>query len=104
MANMRIEYAFTFPVEEVKARLVALGEYFTNKHNIQVTWAGDRATVKGKYLVVAIEGQLWFEGGKAIFDGKDPGMLWRSKAKDYIDKKLKTYLDPSVKVEALPRT
>jgi hypothetical protein len=104
MANMRIEVPFSFPADEARARLAALGEYFANKHNIAVTWSGDRATVKGKYLVVTIDGSLSLEPGKAIFDGKDPGILWRGKAKDYIEKKVRTYLDPSTKVEALPRS
>jgi hypothetical protein len=102
--TMRIEHPHGLSDEEAKARLHALGEYFTNKHGIKVQWSGDRAQVAGKYMIVAIEGQLWFEAGKAVFEGKDPGMLWRSKAKDYIAGKLKTYLDPSIKVEDLKRT
>jgi hypothetical protein len=101
---MRIEQAHGFSNEEAKARLQALGEYFQNKHGIAVTWSGDRATVKGKYLVVGIEGELSFEPGKAIFEGKDPGMLWRGKARDYISEKLKTYLDASHKLEELKRS
>jgi hypothetical protein len=104
MGSMRIEHAHGFTNDEAKQRLTALGEYFQNKHGIAVVWNGDRATVKGKYLLVGIEGELWFEPGKAVFEGKDPGMLWRGKAKDYIGDKLKTYLDPAKKIEELKRS
>ena len=104
MANLRVE----FPVgplskDEARARLGALGDYFTHKHGIQVTWNGDSASVRGKYMVVQIEGAMSLAGDKAIFDGKDPGFLWRGKAKEYLQNKLALYLDPKKKLEELPR-
>lgn len=101
---MRIEHLLgSLTPEDARARLVALGEYFTNKHQIAVTWSGDRAAVKGKYLVVSIEGSLSFDGQRAIFEGKDPGMLWRGKAKDYLTAKIAKYLDPKTPLDTLPR-
>ncbi len=105
MSTMKVEYPLgSMPKEEARDRLVALGEYLQNRHGIAVTWSGDSATVKGKYMVVAIEGALKFAGQTAVFEGKDPGFLWRGKAKDYLHAKLKAYLDPATKLEDLPRT
>ena len=105
MSNLRVEFPLgSMSKEDAKARLAALGEYLTNKHGIQVAWSGDSATVKGKYLVVQIDGSLKFEGNNAVFDGKDPGFLWRGKAKDYLANKLGQYLDPKKKLEELPRS
>jgi hypothetical protein len=104
MANLLIEHPLgSMSAADAKARLTAMGEYFTNKHGIAVTWSGDTATVKGKYLVVTIDGGLRFEGGKATFEGKDPGILWRGKARDYIQGKIKKYLDPQTPLADLPR-
>jgi hypothetical protein len=100
---MKIEYPYTMPHEEAKQRLEALGDYLKNRHNINVTWNGDKASFKGKYLVVSIEGSLTLDGKKVLFDGKDPGFLWRGKAADYIKKKLTQYLDPAKAIEELPR-
>ncbi len=101
---MRIEYPLgSISQADAKARLQALGDYLTAKHGITVTWDGERAVIKGKYLVVGIDGTFTFEGTNAIFDGKDPGFLWRGKAKEYINNKLKQYLDPNTKLEDLPR-
>jgi len=102
--SMRIEYPLgSLTKDDALARLKALGEYFTNKHQIAVNWTGERAQVKGKYMIVSIEGSLSFDGTKAIFDGKDPGMLWRGKAKDYLTAKLAKYLDPRTPLDDLPR-
>ncbi len=104
MANLRVEYPLgSILAAEAKARLAALGEYFHNKHGIAVTWNGERAEVKGKYMVVAIEGWMSLEGDKAIFEGKDPGFLWRGKAKEYLQNKLAKYLNPATKLDDLPR-
>ena len=102
--GLRVEYPLgSISQEDAALRLKAFGEYLQHKHGIQVTWTGDRASVRGKYLVVAIDGVLAFEGGKAVFDGKDPGFLWRGKAKDYLHQKLSLYLDPTRTVDDLPR-
>jgi hypothetical protein len=104
MSSMRVEFPLgTLTKEDARARLAALGDYFQNKHGIKVAWHGDAATVHGKYMVVHIEGSLAIQGDKAVFDGKDPGFLWRGKAKDYLTGKLSAYLDPRKTLEELPR-
>lgn len=102
--GIRVEHPLgPIPEDEAAQRLKAFGEYLQHKHGIQVTWEGDRAIVRGKYAVVTIEGSIAFEGGKAVFDGKDPGFLLRAKAKDYLRDKLSLYLDPTRTLDDLPR-
>lgn len=103
MAEFGLEYRFTMSKEDARARLQALGEYLHNKHGLSVSWSGDAAQVAGRYLVVAIEGSLSVGDGVAKFSGKDPGFLWRGKAKDYLEHKLRTYLDASRPLDQLPR-
>lgn len=89
---------------EARARLRALGEYLSNKYGLTITWTGeDEATVSGSYLVVTISGKLRLTPASVTFTGKDPGMLWRGKAKEYLLKKLERYLDPGLALDALPR-
>ncbi len=100
-----IEHKHSFSVEEARARIGALGEYLQNKHGLSVSWTGDdTAKINGKYLVVTIEGSVEVKADKVSFSGKDPGMLWRGKAKDYLNNKLSKYLDAATDVEALPRS
>lgn len=99
-----IDHAHSLPIDDARARIRALGEYLSNKHGIQVSWAGEnQAKISGKYLVVAIEGSVTVEEKRVRFEGKDPGMLWRGKAKDYLSAKLEKYLNPGTKLEDLPR-
>ncbi|MBT8492711.1 MAG: polyhydroxyalkanoic acid system family protein [Deltaproteobacteria bacterium] len=100
---MNFEYPYKLSKEEARERLEALGEYLHNRHNIRPTWDGDTATIRGKYMVVKIEGKLELDDGMVRFNGKDPGMLWRKKAVKYLTGKLDVYLDPNKPVASLPR-
>ncbi len=99
-----LDYAHQLQPAEARNRLRALSDYLSNKYGLAVTWTNeDEAKISGKYLVVTIEGTLRLLPGKATFSGKDPGMLWRGKAKDYLLGKLERYLTPATPVESLPR-
>ncbi len=101
--SMVIEREHSLAEDEARARIRALGEYFSNKHGMTVTWTGDDvATIRGRYMVVTVEGSVTVSPGKVRFEGKDPGMLWRGKAKEYLGHKLDKYLNPSTPVDELP--
>jgi len=103
--SFRIDHAHSLSHEDARARIKALGEYLTNKHGIGVTWSGENeAKISGKYLIVTIEGAVTVEPRNVRFEGKDPGMLWRGKAKDYLNAKLTKYLNPATQVLDLPRS
>ncbi len=100
-----IDHPHSLPIDDARARIRALGEYLSAKHGINVSWSGENlAKIAGKYLVVSIEGSVTVEDKRVRFEGKDPGMLWRGKAKDYLSAKLAKYLNPATKLEDLPRS
>jgi putative polyhydroxyalkanoic acid system protein len=100
---MEIDFPYELSDQDARGRLEILGQYLANRHGIKVTWVDpDKARFTGKYLVVRIDGELTLGGGRAQFRGEDPGFLWRNKAKDYIQRKLATYLDPKNAPEQLP--
>jgi hypothetical protein len=99
---MEIDFKYVVTDEDAKTRLELLGQYLSNKHGIKVSWVDEnRARFAGKYLVVKIEGELSIKNGRAIFKGEDPGFLWRNRAKDYIEGKLASYLDPKTETAKL---
>ena len=101
---MEFDYPHSLTNEAVRDRLSALGDYLQNRHGIRVTWEGDdKAMFKGRYLVVRFEGVMTFEEGIVHFRGKDPGLLWRKRASNYIKKKLGIYFDKNTPLETLPR-
>ena len=100
---MEIDFPYSLSDTDAKARLEILGQYLANRHGISVTWLeAARAKFAGKYLVVKIDGELTLGNGRARFKGADPGFLWRSRAKDYIQGKLAKYLDPAADAATLP--
>ena len=100
---MNFEYRYSMSKEEARERLEALGDYLGNRHGIRPTWSGDTALIKGKYLVVTIDGRMELGDGVVHFKGKDPGMLWRKKATKYLHGKLDKYLDAKTPLASLPR-
>jgi Putative polyhydroxyalkanoic acid system protein (PHA_gran_rgn) len=102
--SLRIEHKHELGIDDARDRIRALGEYLDNKHGIGVTWTGqNEAKVKGKFMVITIDATVTVEEKRVCFDGKDPGMLWRGKAKDYLSRKMGTYLDPKKTLADLPR-
>lgn len=99
-----LDYPHPLSAADARARLGALGDYLANKYGLTVTWIGEtEAKISGRYLVVTIDGTLQLLPGRVRFTGKDPGLLWRGKAKDYLGGKLARYLDGSASLDALPR-
>ena len=99
---MKFDYPYRVMKDEARKRLHMLGEYLSNRHGINVSWAGDTGNFRGKYLVVSIEGQLMLDDGVVHVVGKDPGLLWRKQATDYLKRKLDAYLDPARPLAELP--
>jgi hypothetical protein len=103
MSTMRVEHAHSLALGPARERVKALGDYLNNKHKIGVRWTDDdHAIISGKYVMFSFEGKITLEEGKVVLEGPDPGMLLRGKAKDYLERKLKMYLDPATPVESLP--
>lgn len=101
---MEIDYKHDLPEEEARTRLHVLGEYLHNRHGIAVDWIdASKAKFHGKYLVVKIDGELSMAPGVVRFRGKDPGFLWRKRAVEYIEGKLKSYLDKATPIDQLSR-
>jgi hypothetical protein len=101
---MQLDYPHRLTREDARARLEALTEYLSRRHGIQVSWDSDRGTVRGRVLkVVSIDGQFVLGDGSVHVEAKDPGILWRKKALEYLRRKLDVYLDPGRALADLPR-
>ena len=88
---------------EALARIAALGDYFTNKHDAVVTWRGDAVDIVARYMLVPIEATTTVTDTAVSVDGKDPGFLLRGRALAYLQGKVEMYLDPGTSLDQLPR-
>jgi hypothetical protein len=100
MATMKFDVPHSLPKEEAKKRLEQLIAYWANKYGVKSQWAGDSATVTGKVMGISLDANLQVKDGVVVGEGTDPGMLLRSKAKQYITGKVGAFLDPKAAPDA----
>lgn len=101
MGMLKLEIPHTLSVEEAKTRVQALLEYWARKHGVKASWAGDKATFAGKVLGIGVDGHLTVTPKGIAGEASDPGFLFRSKAKEYLERKFGSYLDPKKTVDQL---
>jgi hypothetical protein len=95
---IKLEIPHSLPLEEAKARVQALLDYWSRKYGVRATWAGDKATFAGKAMGISIDGHLTVTPQRIDGQASDPGMLLRGQAKKYLDRKFADYLDPKKKL------
>ncbi len=104
MGMIKLEIPHTLPVDEAKKRVEALFAYWSKKHGVKSSWAGDVASYSGKVMGVSIEGKLAVQDKKVAGEATDPGFLLRGQAQKYLTRKFGDYLDPSKKIEDLGKS
>jgi hypothetical protein len=94
MGMLKLEIPHSLPLEDARARVQALLDYWARKYNVRATWNGDKATFAGKAMGITIDGHLTLAPRQITGEASDPGMLLRGQAKKYLDRKFADYLDP----------
>lgn len=95
MGTMKFDVPHSLPKEEAKKRLEQLVSYWGNKYGVRSQWNGDSATISGKVMGISLDASFEVRDGLIAGEGTDPGMLLRSKAKQYIQTKVGAFLDPN---------
>ncbi len=94
MGMIKLEIPHTLSMDEAKARVQALLDYWGRKYGVKSSWAGDKATFAGKAMGITIDGYLTVAMGRVGGEATDPGMLLRGQATKYLQRKFGDYLDP----------
>jgi len=90
--NLKVVHNHSLSMDEVRTRVAKLGEFLT-KNGIGVVWQSENvAKVSGKYIVVKIDALVTITSKQVVIDGKDPGFLWRRKAQEFLQSKMKEYI------------
>ncbi len=101
--RLHVEVPHSLSQAEALERLRALGDYFVNRHGMNMRWESETVGhLAGRYLLIHIEGRFSIEQTRVQLDGKDPGVLLRRKAIDYLTRKISTYLNPATPIDQLP--
>jgi hypothetical protein len=92
---LKLEVPHALAKDEAKKRVEALLRYWTEKYGVQTSWNGDAASVSGKFIGMSMHANVVVDDTMVGGEASDPGMLFRSKAKQYLTRKLVDYLDPN---------
>src|SRR4051794_21768753 len=103
MGRMALEMPHKLGKDEAKKRIESLTSQWGSKHGVSSRWSGDTVTFSGKVMGVNLDGQLTVYDDKVSGDATDPGLLLRSQAKKYVERKFAQFLDPSKSVSELTR-
>lgn len=103
--RLQLQVSHTVGRAEAIARAHALGEYFQNRHGMTMTWrSANVGHLEGTFLLIHIDSLFEVDEHEVRLDGKDPGFLLRGKALEYLERKIRTYLDPATPLAELPRS
>ncbi|MBN1947635.1 MAG: polyhydroxyalkanoic acid system family protein [Bradymonadales bacterium] len=101
--KVNMEVAHALPLDDALARMRALTDYFQNKYGAIVAWDGAKGSIKVRQLMIDFQYDFVVDDRKVLLEGTDPGFLLRKTAYDYLDQKMKRYLDPANPLDSLPR-
>lgn len=84
-----------FPTRtEARARIAQMLEYWGHRFSVKSEWRGYRAYCSGRLFGVDFRASFEVGDGEVTAKATDPGLLLRSSAYAYVEKKLKKYLHP----------
>jgi hypothetical protein len=94
-SDLEFDVPHSFSVEDAKARMELLFQYWGTRFGVTHHWDGNVATVEGHVFGIDASGRLVVEPKRVHGVGKDPGLLFRGIGFRYVDKKLRKYLHPN---------
>ena len=103
MGRMSLEMPHKLGKAEAKKRVEVLTQHWGSKYGVSSSWNGDTVSFNGKVMGVTLDGKLTVYDDKVAGDASDPGLLFRSQAKKYVEKKFASFLDPSRSLDELTR-
>lgn len=93
---LEFERRYTLSDDEALARAQALAEYWAKKHNVVVSWRGEREVhLSGRVMGVAFDGLVRMGDGVIRAEMNAGFLAERLGGRAYVARKLDDYLDPS---------
>lgn len=92
---MRIAHPHPFSVDEARARLHYLLDYWTQRFGVRQQWHGNSVLVTGSVVGINVEARVEIQEDRVSALAVDPGPIMRGTAERYIRRKLAKYLHPT---------
>jgi len=100
---MKLEIPHELKPADAKARIKALGEYWTAKYGIKPSWTKDVAKVAGSIMGFKFDAEITVGKDAVVLEGPEPNFLVKKKVIGYLEHKLNEYLDPDVTLKELAK-
>jgi len=100
MGLLKFEVAHSLSKDEAKKRIEQLLKYWQNKYGVASNWTGDSAKIAGKVMKIDLNATLAITDKAVVGEATDPGFLLRTPARNYLNEKFSSYLDPNTKPES----
>ncbi len=104
MKLLSLEVSHALGRELAKKRMELLIQRWERKYGLRSSWAGDTARLSGTVMGISLQATLEVSDQSVRGEASDPGILFRNKAKKYLEQKLGLYLDPSNTPEGLEQS
>ena len=101
MGMIKFDVPHRLSKEEAVTRAKKLLEHWGKKYGIATRWNGDTAELNGKVMGISLEATMTITDKAVSGEATDPGILFRAKAKKYLEEKFNLALDPNKKPEDL---
>ena len=95
MGMMKFEVSHTLPRDEAKKRIQTLLDHWRTKYGVKTDWEGEQARVTGKVMGIQLDANFQVTDRAVAGEGTDPGLLLRTQAKSYLQRKFGAVLDPA---------
>ncbi len=89
--SVAVKHAFGRP--EAVTRLGYLLAYWKKRFNLVAQWRGERVFLSGAVFGIKIQAMFAINDSSVVGFAHDPGWPWRGKVQEYVDGKLKKYLN-----------
>ena len=97
---MQIVHSHTFSDDDARERVGALTEYWSTRYGMTGSWRGERYHIEGKTGGVRFVATFSLAPERVSVAVKVP-FFARSVGRDYVERKLRDYLNPDNSVAAL---
>lgn len=89
--SIAVKHRFARP--EAVVRLRYLLAYWKKRFKIESQWSGERVFLSGTVMGIKIQAMFAISDSSIVGFAHDPGWPWRREVQNYVDRKLKKYLD-----------
>jgi hypothetical protein len=103
MGMLKFEVPHQLSKDEALHRARKLLEYWGGKYGITSQWTGDTAHLSGKVMGISLEANMTILEDRVDAEATDPGMLFRGKARRYLEEKFEWAMSPERSADDLTR-